>query len=217
MPMLLLSTELLLAIALVVALWMRPWQFLRGGALISPLLGSLVVLPWLWALPWLHTMPLQLHWSLACLVLLMLGWPLAVPTLCLVAVLAGLLGNQTWEVVVTLAFWRGVLPATLALGLGAGIRRVVGPHLFVYVLGRGFLGAAVCLFAASALLQWLGPAQPGLDKTLSLVAHWLTAWGDAFVTGMLTAIFVAFKPTWLATWSDTLYLPKPPSTHDTPD
>jgi uncharacterized membrane protein len=120
-------------------------------------------------------------------------------------------------VVVTLAFWRGVLPATLALGLGAGIRRVVGPHLFVYVLGRGFLGAAVCLFAASALLQWLGPAQPGLDKTLSLVAHWLTAWGDAFVTGMLTAIFVAFKPTWLATWSDTLYLPKPPSTHDTPD
>ena len=45
MPMLLLSTELLLAIALVVALWMRPWQFLRGGALVSPLLGSLVVLP----------------------------------------------------------------------------------------------------------------------------------------------------------------------------
>jgi uncharacterized membrane protein len=35
------------------------------------------------------------------------------------------------------------------------------------------------------------------------------AWGDAFVTGMLTAIFVAFKPAWLATWSDRLYLRKP--------
>ena len=210
-------TVILLALALATALWLRPWQFLRGGALVSPLLGSLVVLPWLWALPWMHTMPLQMHWSFACLVLLMLGWPLAVPTLCLVAVLAGLLGNQTWEVVVTLAFWSGVLPATLALGLGAAIRRVIGPHLFVYVLGRGFLGAAACLFAASALLQWSGPTQPGLNKELSLVAHWLTAWGDAFVTGMLTAIFVAFKPEWLATWSDTLYLPKPPRTHDTPD
>ena len=108
-----------------------------------------------------------------------------------------------------LAFWRGVLPATLALGLGALIRRVLGPHLFVYVLGRGFFGAAVCLFCASALLQALSPNLPGLNTELSLIAHWLTAWGDAFVTGMLVAIFVAFKPSWLATWSDTLYLPKP--------
>ncbi|MBU6465219.1 MAG: hypothetical protein KGQ30_00735 [Burkholderiales bacterium] len=201
-------TAILLALALATALWLRPWQFLRGGALVSPLLGSLVVLPWLWALPWMHTMPLQMHWSFACLVLLMLGWPLAVPTLCTIALMAGLLGSQPWEIVVMLAFWRGVLPATLALGLGAAIRRVIGPHLFVYVLGRGFLGAAACLFAASALLQWSGPTQPGLNKELSLVAHWLTAWGDAFVTGMLTAIFVAFKPEWLATWSDTLYLHK---------
>ncbi|MGP1629689.1 MAG: hypothetical protein ACTS8S_02910 [Giesbergeria sp.] len=206
-------TAALLAVALGTALWLRPWHMLRGGALVSPLLASLVVLPWLWALPWMHTMPLQLHWSFACLVLLMLGWPLAVPTLCAVATLAGLLGGQSWEVVVLLAFWRGVLPATLALGLGGLIRRLIGPHLFVYVLGRGFLGAAVCLFAGSAMLHWLTPALPGLeqsrDQNLALVAHWLTAWGDAFITGMLTAIFVAFKPSWLATWSDTLYLPKP--------
>lgn len=202
-------TAALLALALATALSLRPWKFLRSGALVSPLLASLAVLPWLWALPWMHTLPLQLHWSFACLVLLMLGWPLAVPTLCAIAVLAGLLGDQPWEVVVLLAFWRGVLPATLALALGGAIRRLTGPHMFVYVLGRGFLGAAVCLFAASALLQWIGPQQPGLDKELSLVAHWLTAWGDAFITGMLTAIFVAFKPQWLATWSDTLYLPKP--------
>jgi uncharacterized membrane protein len=35
------------------------------------------------------------------------------------------------------------------------------------------------------------------------------AWGDAFLTGMLTAIFVAFKPQWLLTWSDAHYLRKP--------
>ena len=42
------------------------------------------------------------------------------------------------------------------------------------------------------------------------LARWLMAWGDGFVTGMLAAIFVAFKPEWLATWSDQLYLKRPP-------
>ena len=37
----------------------------------------------------------------------------------------------------------------------------------------------------------------------------LMAWGDAFLTGMFGAIFVAFVPQWLATWSDQRYL-KPP-------
>ena len=198
-----------LAVALSLALWMRPWRLLQSTPLLTPLLATLVVLPWLWALPWLHAMPLELNWSLACLVLLMLGWPLAVPVLCTVAVLAGLLGGQGFEAMASLAFWRGVLPATLAVGLGFVIRRLLGPNLFVYVLGRGFLGAALCLFFASASLQALSPDLAGLSAELSLVAHWLTAWGDAFVTGMLVAVFVAFKPGWLATWSDTLYLPKP--------
>ncbi len=47
---------------------------------------------------------------------------------------------------------------------------------------------------------------PAWHPSLSLVARWLMAWGDAVVTGMLTAIFVAYRPQWLATWSDALYL-----------
>ena len=74
------------------ALALRPWRLLAGGALLSPLLGSLVILPWLWALPRLHTtMPLPLQLSGACAVTLMFGWPLAVPVLTAVALLSGLL------------------------------------------------------------------------------------------------------------------------------
>jgi uncharacterized membrane protein len=36
----------------------------------------------------------------------------------------------------------------------------------------------------------------------------LAAFGDAFITGMLVAIFVAFRPQWLATYTDRLYLPR---------
>jgi uncharacterized membrane protein len=40
-------------------------------------------------------------------------------------------------------------------------------------------------------------------------AAWLIAWGEAFLTGALTAIFVAFRPQWLLTYSDERYLPPP--------
>jgi uncharacterized membrane protein len=90
--------------------------------------------------------------------------------------------------------------------MGAAVRRWIGLHLFVYVLIRAFLGTTVCMFVAGLLAQAAGHSLPGIDDSLSLVAHWLVAWGDAFLTGMFTALMVAFKPDWLATWSDRLYL-----------
>ena len=36
----------------------------------------------------------------------------------------------------------------------------------------------------------------------------LIGWGEAFATGGLTAIFVAFVPQWLLTYSDARYLPR---------
>ena len=202
----LLAQLAMVLLALALALSLRPWQLLDGGRLLTPLLASLVVLPWLWALPSLHAMPLQLQWSGACLVLLMLGWPLAIPVLCLAAVGATLIGGAAWTDAVAMAAWVGVLPATLGLGVGAAVRRVLGTHPFVYVLARAFAGSVLSLFAASVLRQWSGEVLPGVGPNLSLVAHWLTAWGDAFVTGMLAAVFVAYRPQWLATWSDALSL-----------
>jgi len=211
----------LIAVALAISLWLRPWRMLSRQALEkdgpsepsplwTPLLATLVVLPWLWALPSLHAMPLQLQWSGACLVVLMLGWPLAIPALVAVGGIAAVLSpSLDWADAVGTIAWQGVVPATLALALGAVIRRLIGTQPFVYVLGRAFLGTAVCLFLANVLGQWSGHSLPGVEGDLSLVARWLMAWGDAFVTGMLTAIFVAFKPEWLATWSDRLYLRKP--------
>ena len=119
------------------------------------------------------------------------------------------LGSLSAVAVLSQLVWVGLVPATLALLLGAALRRWLPPNPFVYVLGRGFLGTAVCLFAAGSLSQWSGHTLPGVGDQLSLVARWLMAWGDAVVTGMLCAVFVAFKPAWLATWSDERYL-KPP-------
>jgi len=83
--------------------------------------------------------------------------------------------------------------------------------LFVYVLGRAFLGTVACMFITGLLAQWTGHnVAAQVDPALALVARWLIAWGDAVLTGMLTTVFVVFKPQWLATWSDRLYIAKPP-------
>lgn len=212
-------------LALVTALFARPWRLLgnrpplaheqhgQSSGLWTPLLAILVVLPWAWALPTLHRMPLQLQWSGACLVLLTLGWPLAVPVLLLVGLLAALLSpSLAWADALALAVWQGIVPATLALLLGVALRRLIatptfeGARIFVYVLGRGFLGTALCIFLAGSLSQQAGHVLPGVGEQLSLIARWLMAWGDGVVTGMLCAVFVAFKPQWLATWSDELYI-----------
>ncbi|MBP3980968.1 hypothetical protein J8G26_09525 [Acidovorax sp. JG5] len=216
-----LETALVL-IALVAAMAAQPWRMLANGkplahethgapsALWTPLLATLLFLPWLWALPTLHAMPLQLQWSGACLVVLMLGWPLAMPVLVLVGGVAWLISPMGWEQALATVVWQGVVPGTLALLLGALVRRLTGEHLFIYVLGRAFIGTAVCVFAAGVLAQWSSQPLPGVGTELSLVARWLMAWGDGIVTGMLCAVFVAFQPEWLATWSDKLYLHKPP-------
>ena len=200
---------LLLSLVVVIAVSLRPWRMLTQGDLISPLLGSLVVLPWLWALPRLHTMPLQLQLSGACAVTLMLGWPLAVLTLALVAALAGLIAPADWDVLAAQALWQGVVPATLALGAGAALRRWAGTTPFVYILARGFAATVVCTFAADILAQLAGHELQLVGLGLGMVGRWLLAWGDGFMTGMMAAIFVAFRPQWLATWSDPLYLKTP--------
>jgi uncharacterized membrane protein len=188
------------------SLWLKPWRMLVGTELLTPLLATLVLLPWLWALPSLHHMPLQLHWSGAPLDTLMLGWPLAVLALVAVGITTTLISTTSVDTAAALIVWQGLLPATFALLLGAALRRWVMHHPFVYVLGRGFLGSVLCIFAASLLAQWTGHELPNVSSGLSVIAFWLMAWGDAFITGMMCAIFVAFKPHWLATWSDQMYL-----------
>ena len=211
----------LLAIALATSCAMCPWrQLVNRKALVTqehgdssplwtPLLATLVILPWLWALPTLHAMPLQLQWSGACLVLLCLGWPLSIPTLCAVGGIAYAISpHLDAHEALRLTIWHGIVPATFALLWGGALRRWLGTRIFIYIFGRGFVGTVICLFAASLLSSAFGHTLPNVNEGISTIARWLMAWGDAVVTGMLCAVFVAYKPEWLATWSDDLYIYK---------
>lgn len=206
----------LLLCALGAALPFKPWAVLKHPPLQSPWIGAMVLLPWVWWTQKLLPSGLALHVSGVCLLVLMFGWPLAMWSLVPVGIASSLIGvggGHAWQALDADAVaghivWRGVIPGTIALGLGLAIRRWLPNHLFVYILGRGFIATALSVAATGvpANLADQRPATTALDEWL--LAHWLLGWGEAISTGMLTAIFVAFKPHWLLTYSDQRYLPK---------
>ncbi len=204
------TLNLLMAVACVlVAAWLRPWRMLRGP-LLTPALAAVALLPWVWLLPQKMPQGLQVQLSGACLLVLMLGWPLAVLVLAAVATVVWQVGQSPADQVLVQWVWIGLVPATLALGVGAALRRWLPANLFIYTLGRAFMGTALSMFLAGVMLELLSELAAQPPREQAMVARWLMAWGDAFLTGMAGAIFVAFVPQWLATWSDERYL-RPPS------
>jgi uncharacterized membrane protein len=195
------------ALALAVALALRPWRGVGPGGPPWPWLAWWASLPLLWGADRYAAIPVLQPLSGAGLLVLMAGWPLAVLALVPVALLTGWLGDLGWVETLHRGVWLGLVPASLVMTLGAAIRRWLPQHLFVYILGRGFFATAAAGMLAGALSVALHGVPAGLRVEDVLLARWLTAWGDAFLAGMMVAIFVAFRPEWLATYTDRLYLP----------
>jgi uncharacterized membrane protein len=195
-------------LALALALALRPWRATVGGAPPWPALAWWAALPILWSADRYSGMAVLQPLSGSCLLLLMLGWPLAVLMLVPVAAVVTLIGDMSPLDALHRAVWLGIVPASLAAALGAGTRRWLPHHLMVYILGRGFFATGLALAGAGALAAALYGVPASLSIEDVILARGLAASGEAFLTGMLVAIFVAFRPQWLATYADRIYLPR---------
>ncbi|MCC7458880.1 MAG: hypothetical protein IT390_18035 [Nitrospira sp.] len=197
-----------IVLAVAAALWARPWRSVPAGGPPWVWLALWALLPLGWSTDRLTASPLAQPLSGASLLMLLAGWPLAVLALLATAVLLITLDAFDGVAAVQHLVWLGLVPATIALAIGTATRRWLPHHLFVYVLVRGFFGTLVATVAGAWLALWQVGPPPGLRTEDLLIGRWLAAWGEAVVTGMLVAIFVAYRPHWLATYSDTLYLPR---------
>lgn len=197
---------LVLFAALAAALCVRPWRMLGGEAglqLLGPLLVLFLALPALWW--WPHAALQPLGWMVGTsLALLTLGWPLAILLLCATGVFGLLWGHAPSQVAVAIA-WCGVLPATLALGAGAVVRRLCPGQPFGYILGRGFLIPFACSWAGAVAAQFFGGSFDGLRDAL-LPALAAGAMFEAMLTGAAVTVLVVRRPGALATWSEAAYL-----------
>lgn len=197
----------LVGLVLAMALALRPWRALEASGPPWPWLAWWAVMPLLWGADRYADIPVVQPISGACLLALMAGWPLAVLGLVPVAVVTTIAGDLTWDEGLSRLVWLGLVPASIAFLMGQALRRWLPHHLFVYILGRGFFTTVLSMTAAGGLALWVQGSPVGSSGEDLMIGRWLAAWGDAFITGMLVAIFVAFRPQWLATYSDRLYLP----------
>jgi uncharacterized membrane protein len=204
---------ILLALAWAAVLAVRPWRLLRPHEgqvpLATPLLASLVVVPWLWSWPGLTALSLPLHWSAAPLLVLMLGWPLAIPVLTFAGLSTMASTGASLADAMSLTVWSGLLPATLVLVLGHAVRKAFGHHPVAYMVGRAFFVPMLALGACGVAAALLGHGLVGTTGELQRVAVALLAMGEASWTCAIASLLVAYRPQWLATWSDEAYLGRP--------
>ncbi|HET7528532.1 MAG TPA: hypothetical protein VFK10_21510 [Burkholderiaceae bacterium] len=198
------AVELALAtLALTMATALRPWRALGVDGPPWPWVIAWAVLPLLWSLDRQLGVALLPPLSGAALLVLMTGWPLAVLACVPMAIVATLCGPLDAAAALHRAVWLGIVPATVALGLGTALRQWLPRHVAVYVMSRGFFCAGLAAMLAGVLGGAGIACMPDAD---AWVARALMALAEASITGGLVAVMVVQRPALLATYSDRLYL-----------
>ncbi len=113
--------------------------------------------------------------------------------------------------VVGIIVWCSVAPPVLVSWLLLRLcQRHLPPQLFVYIFINGFLAAAAGIMLTgliiTASLAWAGafPAHTLWQQVLPVFLF--IAWGEAFLTGLLCAIFITMAPQLMTSFSDERYL-----------
>lgn len=198
--------------ALVVAFGMlrAPWSSLKEPGRFNIWLGMVVLLIFIWQLKAGVKPGLEFHFMGAALLTLSFGPWLAFFALSLI--LAGVTFNGTGD-------WRSYgLNALLGGGMGvlashAVLRiaeRFFSRNLFVYIFTNGFFGAGAAVFlaglATAATLMLGGVYTVDYLRSEYVPYLFLLSFSEAWLTGMMVTLFVIYRPDWIATFDDALYL-----------
>ena len=214
-PDLLLPSSLLwpanLAAALLLGLCIRkaPWQRLTPG-LQHLWLACCVTLMLVWSIKAGIKPGLNLHLLGATLLTLMFGPSLAIVALAVVLVGVTLAGASGWMSLGINLLLMAALPVLFSYAVYCQAHYKLPRHVFVYVFLDAFFtaGLAIGLSGVTAILVL---AASGAYTLQFLHSNYLTyfilmGWPEALLTGMAAMLMVAYRPQWLATFSDELYL-----------
>lgn len=196
--------------ALVLALRLAPWRRLRDGEQLHVFLGSCVALIALWHVRAQVEPQLAFHLLGVTAVTLMFGWSLAVlaATSALLALILN--GRTEWEMVPINALLTVLLPITLTQISLVVVRSRLPKNFFIFVLGNGFitagLAAAASGYLAAGLLTANGVFTPERMADTYLPFFPLMFFPEAFLNGWVVTILVCYRPQWIYSFSDELYL-----------
>jgi uncharacterized membrane protein len=142
------------------------------------------------------------------LFVLMFGRQLAIIGLSIAVLAFTALQGGIWANVGVNLLLMAVLPTWCSEVVMHTIYRFLPRHLFVYLLGNGFFGAMVMLVMIGLLSVAAGAMLvPGATFSADLIAYMLLlASGEAFLTGFLLTMLTIYRPQWVLTFDDAVYL-----------
>ncbi|MDE2429782.1 MAG: energy-coupling factor ABC transporter permease [Burkholderiales bacterium] len=199
---------LLAALCVLQAMRHVPWKRWQEPTVFSAWCASIIVLTLLWRMRVHIQADLHLHLMGLALFTLMFGRPLSLLGIS-VAVLAYTAEyDGLWLNLGTNILLMAVFPSWLSATLLRLTQRYLPHHMFVYLFANGFFGAllvnggtGLLAFALHAVLL------PEQGISADAIAYMLLlAWGEAFLVGFLVTIFAVYRPAWLFTFDDALYL-----------
>lgn len=148
---------------------------------------------------------LELHYSGAAFLALLLGYPRALLSMALVLALDGEAG--TWGLRLLLA---GALPIWAMWFIVTASRRWLPGNLFVFLLGCGLFGLfaayAVQIAGSAVALVALAPTVPRELVEDFLPYSLLLAAGEAWLEGMLITVLVVYLPGSVRLFDEAFYL-----------
>ncbi|WP_321914640.1 MULTISPECIES: energy-coupling factor ABC transporter permease [unclassified Paraburkholderia] len=194
---------------LALALWKNPFKRLQDATLQHVWLAIVVAISVLWASnAWLEDGTV-LHLLGATLVVTLFDWGLALVAMGVVVGLAALIFDATWEGVALTFLIFGAFPVAISALLQRACTAWLPRNLFMFIVGQGFVSPAIAVSAAAYLALGTHVALNG-GSAITVPAGYafsvfLLASGEAWFTGMATALIAVYRPTWVTTYDVRRY------------
>jgi uncharacterized membrane protein len=201
------------------AVWTAPWRSWLGDPERQHVwLGSVVVALALWAMQAGLTPGLAFHFLLATALTLMHGWQLAIVGLAIVLTVLCVMEPSNWQAWGMYLLAEGAVPVFFVSWLHGAVQRRLPHNYFVYFFVTVFFGSMLAFNLAGAA-RLLVLAGAGALPSAQLADEWLVflplmSFGEPFLNGIVLAMAVVYRPQWVASFDDRLYLaprkPGPP-------
>ncbi|MGD2113317.1 MAG: energy-coupling factor ABC transporter permease, partial [Gammaproteobacteria bacterium] len=141
---------------------------------------------------------------------LMFEWQFALLAVSLALIITTWQHQAGWEAFALNALIMGALPILVTRLLLYFSQRWLVHHFFIYIFLNAFLAGALgmllCSLAAAAVLKLAVSDGAPLGGPGYLAVVPLLMFGEAFLSGMMMTLLVAYRPRWVATFHDHWYL-----------
>ncbi|OWW20498.1 hypothetical protein AYR66_14385 [Noviherbaspirillum denitrificans] len=184
------------------------WQRLSAPGAFSAWCCAIILLPMLWR----FSVPLSggpvLHMAGLPIFVLMFGRRLAMTGAALSVLAYTIAFDAQWLNLGLNLLLLAVLPAYCGDALMRATERFLPRHMFVYLLGNGFFGtmAMLALLNMLSLGVYYAIVSAATASGDALAYMLLLSWGESFLTGLLLTMFTVYRPEWVLTFDDNVYL-----------